>query len=307
MRSISTVVNAALCVLALLLAAVGAHAQQLEPRSYTNTPVGLNFLLAGYAYTEGTVGVDATIPIEDAQLRTNSAVVGYSRSLDVWGLSGKAAVMLPYTGLEGSARLNGQLQQRQVSGFSDPLLRFSVNFYGAPALSMKEFSGYRQDLIIGATVVVTAPFGQYDESRLANNGTNRWSAKTELGFSKALGAWTVELAPSVTLYTDNNDFLNGRTLEQAPLYAVQGHLIYGFNSGIWLALDGTAYTGARTTINGMKEDNDQSNTRLGFTVALPVNQASSVKLYGSTGTSSRTGTDYDGLGIAWQYRWGGGF
>ncbi|MDH4023497.1 MAG: hypothetical protein OEV14_10245 [Gammaproteobacteria bacterium] len=33
----------------------------------------------------------------------------------------------------------------------------------------------------------------------------------------------------------------------------------------------------------------------------------SIKLYGSTGVSSRTGDDYDGLGIAWQYRWGRGF
>jgi hypothetical protein len=117
----------------------------------------------------------------------------------------------------------------------------------------------------------------------------------------------VEVAPSVTVFTDNNDFLNGGTLEQEPLYAAQGHLIYGFQSGIWLALDGTVYTGARTTLNGVKQDNEQSNSRLGLTVALPVDRHNSLKLYGSTGTSSRTGSDYDGVGIAWQYRWGAGF
>jgi hypothetical protein len=57
----------------------------------------------------------------------------------------------------------------------------------------------------------------------------------------------------------------------------------------------------------VEEDNEQSNTRLGFTVALPVDRYNSVKLYGSTGTSSRTGTDYDGPGIAWRYRWSAGF
>jgi hypothetical protein len=31
------------------------HGQDLEPRAYTNIPVGLNFLLAGYAYTAGGV------------------------------------------------------------------------------------------------------------------------------------------------------------------------------------------------------------------------------------------------------------
>ena len=307
MRGIFTATRAALCVLALLFAAAGAHAQQLEPRSYTNTPVGLNFLLAGYGYTEGSVGVDPAVPIDDAQLRTNSAVVGYSRSLGIWGLSGKVAALLPYTGLEGSALVDGQPRQRDVSGFGDSLLRFSVNFLGAPAISLKDFAGYRQDLIVGATLLVSAPLSQYDSSKIVNIGTNRWSFKAELGISKEWGAWTVEVAPSITVFTDNNDFLNGGTIEQDPLYAAQAHLIYGFQSGIWLALDGTIYTGARTTFNGVEQDNEQSNTRLGFTVALPVDRYNSVKLYGSTGTSSRTGSDYDGLGIAWQYRWGEGF
>ena len=305
MRGIFTAVGAALCMLAFLFMGASAHAQQLEPRSYTNTPVGLNFLLVGYGYTEGSIGVDPAVPITDAQLRTNSAVIGYSRSLGAWGRSGKVGLLLPYTGLEGSALVEGQPRQRQVAGFADPLLRFSMNFYGAPALSVKDFAGYRQDLIIGGTLVVSAPLGQYDASKLINLGANRWSFKAELGLSKAWGAWTVELAPSVTLFTDNNDFFNGGTLEQAPLYAAQGHLIYGFRSGVWLALDGTLYTGARTTLNGVMEDNEQSNSRLGLTVALPVDRQNSVKLYGSTGTSSRTGSDYDGLGIAWQYRWGG--
>jgi hypothetical protein len=33
----------------------------------------------------------------------------------------------------------------------------------------------------------------------------------------------------------------------------------------------------------------------------------SVKLYASTGVSTRTGSNFDTVGIAWQYRWGGGF
>jgi hypothetical protein len=37
---------------ALLLGAA-ANAQDLEPRAYSNAPVGLNFLIAGYGYAEG--------------------------------------------------------------------------------------------------------------------------------------------------------------------------------------------------------------------------------------------------------------
>ena len=45
----------------------------------------------------------------------------------------------------------------------------------------------------------------------------------------------------------------------------------------------------------------------GATLALPVNRHHSIKLYASTGLSIRTGTDYDAVGAAWQYRWGEGF
>jgi hypothetical protein len=295
------------CMVALTFWTAGASAQDLEPRSYSNTPVGLNFLIAGYGYTEGNVALDPSVHITDADLRTNSTVLAYARSLGVGGRSAKFDVVLPYTWLAGSASLEGQRQERAVSGFGDPRFRFSMNFYGAPALSVKEFADYRQDLIIGASLQVGAPFGQYDASKLINIGTNRWSFKPELGISKAWDSWTVEVAPAVTFYTDNNDFENGGTLAQEPLYSVQGHLIHAFRSGVWLALDGTYYSGGRTTVNGVRENNLQSNTRMGLTVALPVDRSHSVKIYASTGTSSRTGSDFNGIGIAWQYRWGEGY
>ena len=74
-----------------------------------------------------------------------------------------------------------------MNGLGDPVLRVSVNFYGALALNLQEFMSYRQDLIIGASLRVTAPLGQYDASRAVNPGTNRWSIRPELGVSQAFG------------------------------------------------------------------------------------------------------------------------
>jgi len=39
------------------------RAQDMEPRSYSNAPVGLNFLIAGYAYTSGGFPTDVALPI----------------------------------------------------------------------------------------------------------------------------------------------------------------------------------------------------------------------------------------------------
>lgn len=154
-----------------------APAQELEPRSYSNAPVGLNFLIAGYGYAEGGVAFDPSVPLTNADMKIHTAVLAYARTLDVLGRSGKFDVVLPYVWLSGTADFEGQPRQRDVSGFGDPRLRFSVNFYGAPALSPEEFATYRQDLIVGASLQVSVPTGQYDADKLVNIGTNRWAFK----------------------------------------------------------------------------------------------------------------------------------
>lgn len=299
-------IGAVLAVTAFALMAWEARGQDLEPRTYSNIPVGLNFLIAGYGYSVGGVVTDPSFPLEDGDVQIHSTVLAYARAVDVWGTSGKFDVVLPFAWVSGTATFRGQPREREVSGLADPRFRFSVNLYGAPALSLQEFADYKQDLIIGASLQVSAPLGQYDSSKLLNIGTNRWSIKPELGVSKALGPLTLELDAGVTFYTHNDDFLNGMTLEQDPIYAVQGHLIYNFGAGVWGALDATYYTGGRTTVDGVKGDNVQENTRLGFTVALPVNRHNSIKLYASTGVFARTGSNFNTGGIVWQFRWGGG-
>ena len=104
----------------------------------------------------------------------------------------------------------------------------------------------------------------------------------------------------------NNDYLNGQSFQQEPIYAFQGHIIYSFKVGIWFALDGTYYTGGVTTIDGNEGDTLQENTRVGATLSIPVSRRNSIKLNASSGVSTRTGSDFDSAGIAWQYRWGGG-
>ena len=283
-----------------------AGAQDLEPRSYANTPVGLNFLIAGYAYQEGDVVTDPSLPLEDAQVTVHNAVLAYARSFGLLGRSGKVDVIVPYAWVDGSATVLGRPEKRIVDGFADPRLRVSYNFYGAPALTLPAFLEYQQDLVVGASFQMTMPLGQYDEKRLVNIGTNRWSFKPELGISKTVGPVTVEVAPSLTLYTDNDDFFGGTTRRQDPRYAVQGHLIYRFGAPLWGSIDGTYYGGGRTSIDGRENDDDQSNARVGITLALSMTRHHSIKLYGSKAVATRVGGDFDLLGFALQYRWGGG-
>jgi len=297
---------AVLACWALAGAAFPAGAQDIEPRAYSNAPVGVNFLIAGYAQTRGGLSFDSALPASNPDLTTSSAVVAYVRVLDIAGKSAKFDVVAPVTDLSGSVEFDGEQLRRDISGLADPKFRLSVNFLGAPALSLKEFAGFEQDLIVGASLQVSAPAGQYDGSRIVNLGTNRWSFKPELGVSKALGRLTLEGTAAVTLFTDNDDFYQGKSRSQDPLYSLQAHVIYSFRSGVWGALDANYFAGGRTTVDDELRNDLQQNWRVGATLAFPVNVRNSVKLYGSSGVSARTGNSFDLLGIAWQYRWGGG-
>ena len=283
-----------------------AHAQDIEPRAYSNAPVGVNFLIGGYAYSRGGLPFDPSLPIKDAHLQTSNAVLAYARSLDWWGKSAKFDVIVPYTWLSGSADYAGQRLERIVNGPADPAFRLSVNFYGAPALALDDFIGYEQDLIIGASLRVSPPLGQYDHGRVINIGANRWSFRPEVGISKASGQWTLELTGAAVLFTDNSDFYGGGMRSQRPIYAVQGHVIYSFRSGVWASFDATYFAGGRSTLDGVVSNDLQQNWRLGATLAVPVDIRHSIKFYASDGVSARTGNNFGLFGIAWQYRWGGG-
>ena len=290
----------------LVFAAVRTDAGEIEPRSYVNTPIGVNFLLAGYAYSDGDLATSGSSPIKDAELKMHTIILAYARSLDIMGKSGKVDVIIPYSDLSGTAMVAGQRRERNISGLNDPRLRFSVNFYGAPALTVQEFPKYQQDLIIGASVQVSAPLGQYDEKKLVNLGNDRWFFKPDVGISKAWGDFTLELSSGVTFFTDNDNYFGGKYLKQNPISTTQLHATYNFGQGIWAALSGTYDYGGRTTVNGAENDDLQQNLRMGATLAISVNRNNSLKLYASTGVHTSIGNDYDLLGIVWQYRWGGG-
>lgn len=283
-----------------------ACAQDLEPRLYANAPTGLNFIVPGYALSEGGVLLDPSLELENAEIEIDGPVFGYARSLAFREKSAQVAIALGNVCLDGAADYEGQRYTRDVCGWTDAKLRLAWNFIGAPAVSLREFASYSQDLIVGASVAFNVPIGNYDSARLANIGTNRWALKAELGLSKSVERWTFELAAAGSFYDTNHDFFGGKTQKQDPIYSLQGHVVYGFPSGIWLAIDATYYRGGATVTDGLANRNSQANTRAGFTATFPLNRKQSIKLAASTGVSTRTGSDFDTLAIAWQYRWGAG-
>ena len=284
----------------------GALAQSIEPRAYSPAPTGANFLILGYAYAQGGPSVDSSIPLTDAKLERKGPILAYVRALDIAGKSVKVDVILPAGSLSGSAIYQGQPISRNVEGFADPLMRVSIILHGASAMTAAEMRSYRQDVILGASLQVSAPLGQYDGDKLLNLGTHRWSFRPEIGISKALGRLTLEAQAAATFFTENDDFFGGHRRKVDPIYSGQAHAIYALRSGAWGSLDATLFSGGRTTVDGTVNHDRQRNWRLGGTIAIPVARRMSIKLNASRGYWARTGNNYDLIGLALQYRWGGG-
>ncbi|MEM1113579.1 MAG: transporter [Pseudomonadota bacterium] len=291
-----------LLLLWCLLAAVPVFAQSLEPRSFTNIPVGQHFVLLGAARSEGGLAPTPTSPLQDADLTIDTFIMGYATSFDFFGDSGKFSAATGRVCYEGSAIFEGEFVEGRRCEWADPKFRLSWNFYGSPAMPLEEFVRWTPGLVIGAGLSVSAPWGDYTERQLINAGTNRWVIRPELGMSYTWRKWQVDLMGSVRFFEDNDENFRGTELEQDPLYQVQGHLTYTFNNRSWVSLNANFYRGGQSTVSGRRADDQLENSRWGVTYSLPLTRHQSVKLYGSTGVVTRAGTDFDTLGIGWQYR-----
>ena len=287
----------------ILLLVIGliqaSSAQSLEPRLYSNVPTDLNFLVVGYAYSNGALPSNSAL--KDPELEIHSSFLAYARGVDIAGHSSKIDIIVPSACLDGTAIYNGDPVSRNVCGLGDIKARVAFNIIGAPALSLKNFSSYKQDTIVGVNMQLTAPTGQYDEDKLVNIGTNRWALKTGFGVSKKIANFLLELSADAEYFTTDDKFLLGKK-EQEIIYSTQVHIIYTMPKGVWVALDSNYYFGGENNINGEKQNDALDNSRTGLTFAFPLTKEYSIKLYGSRGVLTRAGTNFDTLGIALQYR-----
>jgi hypothetical protein len=279
--------------------------QQLEPRAYSVSPVGTNIVVLGYGRSTGDVAFDASLPITDASATINGASAGYFRSINFFGRSANISAAVPYVWGNLQGNVAGQFQQVRRSGLGDPWVRFAVNLHGAPAMDLKKFGAYRQKTVIGASLVVVAPMGQYDPAKAINLGGNRWAFKPEVGISRAVRRVYLDFYLGVWLYTANDNF-QGRTRKQDPIPTSQFHLSYNVRPKLWVAFNTNFYAGGRTSVNGVRGDDLQRNSRIGGTLSYKLDRRHSLKFTYSRGAITTVGAHFQSVGIAYQYLWGRG-
>jgi hypothetical protein len=286
------------------LAAVSAFAQDMEPRAYSASPVGANFLVTSYSWSSGSVVFDPTLPVSDVHADVEGLVVAVGHSFNLFGKLAIATAALPYALVDATGKLQEQAAEVQRSGLADAQVRLSVNLRGNPAMSPREFASYKRRTIVGASLTVTAPAGQYYDTKLINIGTNRWSFKPELGVSVPIGRWDLDGYVGVWLYTSNSDFYpGGASRTQDAVSTVQGHASYTIRPRLWVAADGTWYHGGSARVDDGDPSTSLNNSRLGVTLSFPVGNRYSAKVAYASGIVARTGTNFSTVALAWQVLW----
>ena len=299
-------VRAALVLLFVCIPAGRLQAQSgLAPRLLTPAPVGMNFGGLGYVYSSGNVILDATLPLEDTEARVHTIAASYVRSLDLFGLTGRLSASVPFSHGEWAGEVVGVDSTTVRNGVGDPLVGLGIALLGAPAMNAAELAGYRRRFLLGTSVLLRIPLGQYDGSRSFNLGTNRWQVVLGVGAALYAGRWEFELQARGWFSTTNDDFLGGNTLSQRPLVGFQIHGAYSFKRGLWVALSVGQSFGGATVVNDVEQDNAQENNRIAATVAVPIHGAWSLKAAYTVGVATRYGGDFDVAAIGVNYYWGG--
>jgi hypothetical protein len=280
-----------------------ASAQELEPRTYSPSPVGTNFVALSYAYLTGNVLTDPSLPVTNVQARINTFSLGYERTFGLAGHSASLALVIPYSRGSLSGNVIDAPAEIYRAGMGDLRIRFAFNLLGGPALSPEEFARRSPTGSMGLSLTVTAPTGQYVPSRLVNVGTNRWAFKPEIGISQPVENWFFEATAGAWFFSSNNDFFRGNERSQNPLLMLQLHGGYQFRPGAWIAADIGYAAGGDTSVNGVPDSDRQSNMRYGLTFSMPLARNWSTKLALSNGLITRVGGNYKEISLTLQYHW----
>jgi len=298
-----------LLLLSGLISPIAAHvfAQDLAPRAYIVSPLHANAVTLTWAFYDGGVDLNGTVAITGATGRYNVPVFSYYHSLNFFGRFANFTVSLPYAVGNFQGDVLGAQKSAYRSGLLDLNMRFAVNLKGGPAMEPFEFSKWKQRTLLGVSVKVIAPTGQYNPAKLVNWGINRWAFKPEFGCSQRWSNWVIDGYAGAWLYTQNPasfDLPVPKPQTEGPIGSLEGHLSYDFGHRTWVSLDGNFWWGGVTSLGGVSDPSTkQVSSRLGGTASIRLSKHQSIKASYSHGTYIRFGGDYHNVSVAWQFSW----
>ena len=280
------------------------QAQDLEPRFLSSLPLKTNFSGLVYGYSYGDILLNAQ-EIEGLSAKLNSVVAFYGRSFIFFNKPAKFDIAVPYAFGKLNALVSQVDSTAYRNGLVDPTLRISIILIGDKALNLQEFA--KRDIKkfkMGASFKIKAPLGSYDETKLINIGANRWAfqLKTSASYQPS-NKIILELHIDSWFFTENSSFNNGNKLTQKPLLTTQLHMAYLFNPKFWISGSIGQVALGETSINGIEKDNNQKNSRYGFTASYKLNKLGSLKFSVTNGLYTASGASFTTALLGYSFVW----
>ncbi|WP_255573015.1 transporter [Hanstruepera marina] len=280
------------------------NAQDIEPRRWTPIPLGVHVIGGGYVHTFGDLIFDPVLQAEDVTIAIHAAALSFVQPLKVGNKLGRIDVLLPYADAKWDGLLRGVPTAIRRTGFSDPRVRFSINLIGPQALDAKGMLDYYKEnpnsTMLGASVSVTFPLGQYAEDRLLNLGQNRFVIRPQIGFVHNWGLWSYELTASVFFYTINSDFFNNQERKQDPTFAIQTHLIKRFKNRMWASISAGYGLGGQSIVNSQPNNDERGDFLSSLALGAPITKRQSVKVFYLHSESVKSiGSDTNSIGFGY--------
>lgn len=160
------------------------------------------------------------------------------------------------------------------------------------------------ETIIGSAVVLQLPTGQYEKDALLNIGSNRFVIRPQIGMVHNRGKWSFETSAAAWLYTENDRFYQGSTLENAPYLTVQGHVMYKIRPRLWTSVSLGYGNGMESSVNGDSKNDRKQRVTWALTTGYALRKDLALKLaYFGYDAVSDTGSNAQNLALATTYFW----
>ena len=298
---------------ALLLSGPMLAQALVPPRFYWKSLAGANAVPVISQHLNGNANPldPAHVVNANASIDADINVVGFAKMLPVFDRTLTVAFLEPMGRISSTAIGGPTTVVETASGYGDPMLELGLNIIGPKAIkNIPDLLRYEPTFSLDVILDVAAPLGEYDSEQALNLGQNRWYGRVGAPLVWQIGSWvpgrrtTFELLPSVWMFTDNTNYVNGQKLETDPMFQWEAHLTRDFTENFWFSLDGNQMTGGKSTVNGV-EGESLNNLGVGLTLGYQLtDNLSFTTAYMSTiNDSSPSDLKMDGVTLSLTYGW----
>ena len=198
---------------------------------------------------------------------------------------------------------------QSASGYADPSVQLDVNLLGTPPLpAVFSYMNYEPTWTLDAAFMLGVPLGQYDDDKMVNLGLNRFYGRVAFPFKYHFGVFSpgyrssLEVVPSVWLFTENDDFL-GQKLKNDPMLQIEAHWTHDFTRHFFGSLDLLYRDGFQSEINGVKLGSDIEIGDLGFTLNYSVTDNVTIRTSFSSNVFGDKDIDTSMIRLQFVYAW----